>query len=197
MASIDDREHPEPPALAGSKVRLRNVLPHDLEYLYELATNNAHGFRWRYRGQLPRFSTFVEHLMRDSLSDFQVVTPNGTRAGYVVAYGSDSTSGHVYIGTIMDRPYVATGMGVQATLLFLEYLFATWPFHKVYFEVPEYNLDWISKSVRGFLQQEGVLREHLWYGDRRWNVGIYAVYRSDWYEHGPALLEEAGRDDYE
>lgn len=63
---------------------------------------------------------------------------------------------------------------------FIQYLFDHFDFRKLYFEVPEYNASLLATGAGSLLAEEGRLREHLYYGDRMWDMVVYALYREPW-----------------
>ena len=101
----------------------------------------------------------------------------------MVAYQADHRWGHAYVAAAMAPESQATGLGIEATALFMNFIFSTWNLRKLYLEVPEYNLEWMVNSVGGVLKEEGRLRRHSYYGHRWWDKYILAVYPDDFYEY--------------
>jgi RimJ/RimL family protein N-acetyltransferase len=73
-----------------------------------------------------------------------------------------------------------TGAGVEAALLFGDYLFKFFAIRKLYAEVYEFNVDSMDVLLNAGFVQEGMLKEHLWYENRYWNMHQLALYRDDW-----------------
>lgn len=69
---------------------------------------------------------------------------------------------------------------IEGIFVFIQYLFDHFDFQKIYLEVPEYNLSLFAGGIGSLLEQEGCFRDHLYYGDRRWDMLMFALYRSSW-----------------
>ena len=168
----------KPIPLQGRWVTLRPVYPPDYQALYEMAISYQVGYRWRFRGAVPDFETFVQSLHGDVLSQF-IVTKHDSPApiGLVVCYCADLNNGTAYMAEMMAGQ-VATGLGVNAAAIFGHYLFSTWAFRKLYMEVPAYNLSQFESAIPEFLTIEGRLSDHLFYGDRYLDMVVLAAHRS-------------------
>ena len=173
-------EHmPLMPKLNGRYVRLRPLTPADHAPLYQIATSDEVNLRWRFRGVIPSFEAFVNAFRPAEVSaQFAVTTPQSAQAqGLVVAYNTDPRSSHTYVGTMLSPKLARSGLGVEATALFAAYLFMTWPFHKLYFEVIDYNLDQFASTLGTLFVEEGVLREHQYYDGKYRDTHILAAYK--------------------
>lgn len=71
-------------------------------------------------------------------------------------------------------------MVVDGAATLMDYAFNLWPFHKIYLETIEYNLTEFEAGLRRVAVEEGRLRDHVFFGDRRWDVVTSAVYRDTW-----------------
>lgn len=168
------------PSRTGRWVRLLPVTLQAVDFLYQLATDEASGFRWRLSGTVPTIDAFRESLWPGVLAQFVVVEKQSvTPIGTVVAYNADLNSGHCYVGAAMVDAVQHTGMGIESVVLFLRYLFATWALRKVYLDVPEFNLASMMAGVGTILHEEGRLREHTHYAGRYWDRVTLAVYRTE------------------
>jgi RimJ/RimL family protein N-acetyltransferase len=169
-----------PPSRRGRWAELAPVGADSVEYLYQLAIDESIAFRWRFGGTVPTRAQFESSLWAGVLAQF-VVVEKGERRGLVVAYDADLRHGFAYMGAIMEPARQATGLGVEAMVLFIHYLFGTWNFRKLYMELPEYNLEWMANRVGKGLVEEGRLRQHFYYAGRWWDKLILAIYRDDFY----------------
>ena len=168
------------PSLETRLLRLRPVRPDDYAFLYGLGTDPETGFRWRYRGYVPGHEEFVRDLARESLVGFTVEDKkSGNRAGLVTAYSADVQDGYAFVSIIMAPRYVGSGCGMEATLLFLNYLFAIWGFRKLYAEMIAFNYPAVASGEGRLFQVEGCLREHHYYNSKYWDKYLLAIYRTD------------------
>jgi len=113
----------------------------------------------------------VQYLIADS------ATP--TPLGLVQAYRADLAAGHCYLAALLASAHQRRGWPIEGIELFVDHLFATWAFEKVYLEVASANLDQF-RSVEKFCRQEGTLRGHVVRGEVREDLHILALYRDDW-----------------
>jgi hypothetical protein len=169
------------PMLGSGSVRLRALGPQDLDWLRAAETSEFLAFRWRLHGAHPSPPDFVEQLWRGTLALF-VAEKAGTPIGVLSAYQADHRNGHCRVAAArlaldgsMDSSFMV-GFG-----LFLEYLFAGWPFRKLYLETPEYNLSQFASAVdRGIFRVEARLEEFIFLADRYWDVLFLSVDRPAW-----------------
>ena len=181
-ATITGTATPAPmPVLGTGAVRLRALGPQDLDWLRAAETGEFLAFRWRLHGAHPSPGEFVEQLWRGALALF-VVERAGTPVGVLSAYQADHRNGHCRVAAArldpdgsMDTSFMS-GFG-----LFLEYLFAGWPFRKLYLETPEFNLGQFASAVdRGIFRVEARLEEFVFLADRYWDVLFLSVDRDSW-----------------
>lgn len=163
------------------RVRLRPLSDQDLGPLYVASTRPEQGFRWRFRGSTPSFQDFHASLFDGVLAQFMVVdSKTGSPFGLVCAYNARFEIGCVHIGFV--RTFEGKGQGevLEGMLMFIEFLFQTWPFKKIYADVPEFNaqsmFDTNSKAVR----VEGRLVQHCFHDGQWWDQLTIALWREDW-----------------
>jgi RimJ/RimL family protein N-acetyltransferase len=183
----------------SASVTIRPLRETDLAPLYEAALDPRFAHRWRFRGTTPSPEAFRAHLFSDKvLAQFAVVPlarPENT-LGLAVAYDADLWAGHCFVGiqrAAGPRQEADRGLMIEGLLVFIEYVFDHFSFHKLYFEVPEYNRALIEGAP--VMRKEGTLRNHYYYGDRRWDQYLMAIHRDDWDEAAePFRGEWADRD---
>ncbi|WP_194837259.1 GNAT family N-acetyltransferase [Nocardia sp. XZ_19_369] len=176
---------PDPlaPVLHSSVFRLDALQPGDTEYLYALAVRPENCFRWRYRGAPPAPERFVEELWAQVLTQYVVRRIDDDQpAGHVVAYSADRHGSHAYLGAVFEPAYAGTGLAAEAITLFVRYLFRTFPFRKLYLEVPGFNWPQLSSGEGRYFQVEGRLRGHVYYAGRYWDQYLCAIYADRTFE---------------
>lgn len=182
------------PRLTDDVVRLWPVTPDDHQFLYWIATSDLNQYRWRYRNQIPPYDVFVAHLHQDVLAQF-VVRSAATNdpVGLVVAYAADLRSGHCFVGAVMREEEVGGGLGLRSLVLLIDYLFGTWPFHKVFAEVPEFTNEAFALKGHslgdgpGAFKIEGRFEDYLFLNGRYWDMLIVGVEASAWRERDEDL----------
>jgi len=148
--------------------------------LYELATMEEHNFRWRFRGALPPYEAFTRTIHDHVLVQFAVVAEGrGSHiVGHAMALDADLRDGYCNVGLVSD-PNCHSVM--EAVVLLVNYVFSHWPLRKIYFRVAEYNTVQYSRYLahplaEGIFQEEGRLRDHLYFDGRYWDEIIYSLY---------------------
>lgn len=177
-AAVAPPADPLVPVLAGHGLRLDPVTPDDVGFLYTLAAAPETSFRWRYRGAPPPVEQFTEGMWSQVLVQYVARrTEDDQPVGHVVAYGADPTARFAYAGAVFVPPHTGTGLAAHAVALFVRYLFHTFPFTKVYLEIPGYNWPQVRSGEGTLFQVEGVLRDHYQYAGRLWHQYLCAIYR--------------------
>jgi len=78
----------------------------------------------------------------------------------------------------MTDEYQGSGIAAEPARIFLDYLFDVWPFHKLYLELPEFNLPQFASAAGRGLHVEARMRNHHYHQGRRWDQIILAAYRA-------------------
>jgi RimJ/RimL family protein N-acetyltransferase len=150
----------------------------DFECLYQICVLSDSARTWRYHGTRPPFEQFINELWRGVHTQFVVrASASGEVVGLVVAYDFDPIHLHCKLGVVVDPP--GQGYGIQASLLFIDYLMSSFPLRKVYLEVPRTNLLRLQRALDQFAQLEGTLTEHFFAQGEWVDLLIYSVYRDE------------------
>lgn len=167
--------------LETARLRLRPLRADDHAFLYDLATSPRLGWRLRSRGMPLTADAFVAELYRNVLAQFMVDDLQaGVRVGLVQALDANLLDGHARLSVVVSPERIGTGWGVEALASFVDYLFATFPFRKLYAEVPAYAWPAVASGGDRVFSIEGTLRGHRFADGRWWDVSLVAVHRDDW-----------------
>lgn len=171
-----------PPAGSGgsTRVRLRPVLDDDLLPIYLASFDPATSGSWRYRGRTLPADEFVATLTDGVRAQYVVeLIATGAAVGLVSAYDHSQAGLHCKVAflRIGDRHPGDAGATFEGMLLFLSHLFATFPYRKVFAEVPAYNM---SLFEPGLAQEEGVLRDYLFHQGGAVDLHIVSFRREQW-----------------
>lgn len=177
----------------GRRVQLRTVEPSDLDYLYRLSTSPGLSYRWRYRGSTPSPEEFRDQLFSGVLAQLVVARKDSTQQplATTILYRADLANGHAYFALLSDGAQ-ASSLVIEGCLLFLRYVFATWPFRKLYAEVPGFNLTQFQSAIGSYLKEEAVLEEHDYHDGAYWPLYILSLSRSTWEQFKPRIDEILG-----
>lgn len=177
-----------PPRLTGRLVYLRPIMPEDYGFLRAMELGPDLGVRWRFRGTTPS----VEQWVRDSgapLVTFLAIRSKDHRPlGLVTAYNHSFQDQFAYVAMASFQPGGRSPLMMAGAALFLDYTFTCWPFRKLYAELPEYNLPQFAAASGTLLEEEGRLRDHVFYDGRYWDVLILSLYRETWERRAARFL---------
>lgn len=141
-------------------LRLRELLPEDAPRLYRGSVDPSHSYRWRYRGTTPTPRQFADDLF-DGSTFAQFVLERLDSAelvGIVQCYQARLDAGTVYFAFVRTgtngEPVSEMTVGLY---LFVSYLFRTFPFRKLYAEVPGFNWAQFSSGDGTYFTVEGLL----------------------------------------
>jgi RimJ/RimL family protein N-acetyltransferase len=182
------------PPLSGRRVRLREVQPSDVDYLYRLTSDPDVAWRWRYRGQSIAFETFAQQLEISTLVHFVVERiSTGEPLGYMQAYDASLQWGWCHIAVVLDPAVARGGWAIEAPLLFLNYLYEMYDLNKLYASALEFNFEQFASFTGDRYHVEARLESHEWHAGRWWDLFIIALYRSDFWRTGKALVDKLSR----
>lgn len=182
------------PAVEGRSVVLKPIEPQDHEAMYVAETTPYMTEHWWHGEEL----TFKQWRARVHYGSFlQLVAYDRkhprTPLGRGRAYSLESEHQHAYFGMLRYRQDGPASTSAQGLFLFIDLLFRQWGLHKLYAEIPDWNLTQFDKSLdRLGFQLEGCKRGH-WLRDdgSRADDWLYALYRSTWETEGKRLVEWA------
>jgi RimJ/RimL family protein N-acetyltransferase len=106
------------------------------------------------------------------------------RLGVASVTSADMRNGTAYFSVVSDPAVVGTSLMIEAAGLAIEYVFQTWPFRKLYAEVPEYNLRTFGSVTERYFRREGRLTDHVFLDGRYWDVHVLATDRATWQAEG-------------
>jgi RimJ/RimL family protein N-acetyltransferase len=182
--------HEGPPRTSTRRIRTRIVTPADYPFLYTIATEPAASYRWRYRGATPSPEQFASELWQGVLCQYLVERRDGgAPVGLLSAYQADLANRTCYVALLGDRTHDASGLMLEAALLFVTYLFHTWDLRQIYAEVPGYTLDAFGSGMGRYFREEGRLVDHSYHAGRYWDLHILAIHRADWEKTAVPLLD--------
>jgi RimJ/RimL family protein N-acetyltransferase len=171
------------PPFATRHVRLRALETADYAWLHAASSDDELALAWRFRGSTPSPDAFVRTLWEGVLAQFLVVgaRPPHRPSGHVSAYNADLHSGTAYFAVTAFPPYLQTGLAIEGSLLFLNYMFTTWRLRKIYVETTEEALAQF-RSGADILHPEGRLVAHEYLKGQYIDRLIFAIYRADFLE---------------
>ncbi len=191
------------PPLRSSRIHLRPVRPGDYPFLYELAVKPEDGFRWRFRGSQPSFEQFVQGLRSEIHCMYLVERIQPCEPiGHVSCYKAEFKNRNAFVAIQGRGELCGSGLLMEAMELFVDFLFKTWEFEKLYAECPAFNMGMFRSGAGRVFEIEGILRGHERILGRSWDLYVLAIFRKTWEQwraNGEMaradLLVELGRDE--
>lgn len=175
--------------MEGRRVFLRPVKPADYGMLHAIETSPALGVNWRFRGATPSPEEYVHRLWDDVLAQYLICRRrDGEPVGLVVLYNANFGDGWGYVAGARFDPGDRTTAYMEGGVLFVDHVFATWPFHKIYAEATEVTYENFASGAGEMFEVEGRLRNHRSLGDRRIDQLILSCTRERWEEQGGRFL---------
>lgn len=206
MDRADNRPAARPPrgSYRTPSATLRPIVPADIEALYLASLDPITTHRWRFRGTTPSFSDFTAAMYAsDVLSQYMVINAeDGAPVGLAVAYAPSHIARHAKVA--LQRVNVAQehqgstqGLMIEGFMAFVQFLFDHFDLRRVYLEVPEYNMSLFDIGAGSIFDVEGRLRDHLYWGDRLWDMYILTLDRERWDEAAMHIRGEWPEDHFE
>ena len=168
--------------LEGRRVRLRAVGPQDYDWLFQLNSMPELAHRWRGRPGSLNPSQVAEFLWNNVYCQFVLTRRrDGRPLGLVVAYGADLPNRTVRFGIVLDPQFHSVGWPLEAAAIFIDYVFETSDFRKIYSEAVDYNLQAYQSALDGGLvHMEGCLKAHVYSAGAYRDYYMFAIYREEW-----------------
>ena len=184
IARLTDPGPPaKPPVMSSERILLRPILQQDYEFLYFLELGRPEAVFFRHRGRSIAPEQFPSTLWSGVLVQSVVCErASGRPIGLQTCFDADFRNGHARLATILDPEYLGLGWPLESSEIFIDYIFATFPFRKLYGDILEFNSDALHSSLPDLARVEGRLHEHEYYGGRYWDLVTIAIYRREWEE---------------
>lgn len=156
-------------------------MPSDQPFLHGIETGPDLGPRWRFRGSTPGPEQWGRSTWQNALAQFMVCgAGDGSPVGVVSLYEVSFQDG---VGKIAAAKFDLTDLTprmIVGILIFLRYVFAAWPLRRLYFDVPEFNLEQFGSALREYLEVEGRFKESHFAAGRYWDRYTLTLSREGW-----------------
>jgi RimJ/RimL family protein N-acetyltransferase len=176
-------------------ISLRPVLEDDLPFLFRLVADPTRSYLWRRSTPVHDEASFCQNWSSWTAGIIAakfVVESTGRPVGLVFDYDRTVEDGWTRATTLLQEENVGRGAGVIATALFMDWLFQTLPFRKVYHEAYGYNETVLRMWRKLGLIEEGVLKGDRYWNGAYWNLHIFALYREVWPQVRDRVLRVPG-----
>lgn len=172
-------------AHVGQFVTLRAVGRADYPIFLQWRTDIKELHVWSSARLVPTVEGFeaeMDRLLSQSTTLLALHNQSGEPIGFVQAYNINPTDGWCMLRVYFAPEYRGRETGIEACLIFVDYLFANIALRKIYIDLPEFNRGLLGSMFEGGLSEEGRFREHTWYEGRYWDSIRLALFLERWPE---------------
>ncbi|MDH3349848.1 MAG: GNAT family N-acetyltransferase [Desulfobulbaceae bacterium] len=151
-----------------------------LERLYDMHLNPEVLHLWDPGVEYRDFTSFAIKLTSriahrwDHYSVFEH-KKSGKPLGFAYCYNGNELNGITFMCVYIDSPFMGKVWCVEAAYCYLNFLFASCGYRKVYAEVFAYNQRSLGLVKKAGFIQEGCLVEHQLWQKRYWDQYIYGL----------------------
>jgi len=173
----------------GRRVRLRTLVPEDLQYLSEWAEDPflermvGSEFLHAYKHVYDKSPAFYEAVLTDPTQVCLMVEANrgwDKPVGVVRLFNIHLLEGYCFLEAIItDRRAMRRGYGVEAGRLISFYGVDVLGLRRIEAKVYEYNILSMNSLRRNGFVREGVLRRAGFDGTRYWDVVVFGILRDE------------------
>lgn len=174
--------------VVGKRVVLRPPSEEDIPTLWKWRNDLGNLHLWSPRRHPVTREEFLQEWWSDIASTWHEVLiierrRSSEAVGFLFNYDTQFTDGHTTVTIFTDRLFRSGPYAAEAFTLFVQHLFSSFSFRKIYLNTYDYNE--AAKRILDRAREvklEGVFPQHR-YWDGRWYVLYrYAVYRDDFLE---------------
>ena len=177
--------------LVSRRTRQRVLGRDDYAYVRSLVLSDESAPPWRRGPSASNPDSFPDQLWHSVLAQHLVLEAvAGAPIGLVTAYDADFRNGTGRVALLLDRSVLGEGWPLESAVLFVNHVFRTWPFRKLYAEVPAHALEQCASGIGGMVREEGRLIAHEYVGAEWSDVVILSLFREAWEAEAPAILRK-------
>ena len=168
--------------LQGRSIYLRHCNEQDIPLLFQWRNSEEFRSKCSIRRKEISLDDFKKELERDFHRDRHIQMmivrkSDGKPIGTIYSYDYKKIDQYLFVTIFLPKEFQTNGYGVEAVVLFLQYLFKGFPLFKIYMEVYEYNTQSLS-CIRGArFAEEGRFIKHRLFNGIRYDLLRFAVYR--------------------
>ena len=136
------------------------------------------------------FELFLKTYFQGYYHEFFVIEAENefNLKGCLYSYEYHPQDGVCKICVVIGKKYRKTGLGAQATIEFMDYLFKNYSLRKIYSPTFAYNLDSYKAQLDAGMQEEGRLKEYRYYDGKYHDLIILAITREEFYKRYSSFL---------
>lgn len=124
--------------------------------------------------------TELQFVLHSGVALLAEQSGDGAPLGVVHMHNVSENHGWAYYREFFPHETLRRWQAAEATLLFLDHLFARYPIRKLYAEMLAYHNDPIQKLRNAGFVEEVRLEQDAWYGDSYVDYVYLGLFREDW-----------------
>ncbi len=172
---------------------LRPLIAADYPWICALHSDPRVAPRTRLRGATTTPEDTIRILTSGVTAQFVVVRrSNGARLGLLTLYKADFRANIAFFAATFSPSAQQLGWPLEATILFVEYVFRVFELRKLYVEAVQPNVDSFQHVIGTHFIEEGRLREYEMIDGEFVDVVFAAMSRSHWQDSRAAYLGAVG-----
>jgi RimJ/RimL family protein N-acetyltransferase len=183
------------------RVRLRPVSRNDYDWLFRVESDPRLMHRWRLSGRTPAPEDYARLLWNGVLCQFVVEERmNNICSGLVACYEPEPFNGVAKLAFVSDPDLFRSGLLVDGMILFVDYVFRSWPFRKLYADSMEFNIAGFVDPNReraedhtDLFKIEGCMKDYGYFDGKYWDKYILSISREDWDLYRPSVFAQMDR----
>ena len=111
--------------------------------------------------------------------EFMVAIDSSTSnpIGFINSFDYNANDGYLNIAIFITQKYRKTVFTLETGIIFLNYLFSTYPIRKIYCTVFDYNIDSLKFLKKAGFLLEGELKKHKYFNGEYHDMKIFVLYR--------------------
>lgn len=123
----------------------------------------------------------IKKKMNYTYHQFKIIinTRKQIPVGFIYSYDYNLKDNYLYIAICIEEKERNGVVGAEAGMIFLNYLFKSYPIRKVYCTVYEYNRMSMSFLKNAGFKTEGILKEHKYFDGKYYDMNVLTFYRED------------------
>ncbi len=183
QAVTRNSQAPVATTVQGRLVSLRPISREDYPQLFAWRSSFDTIHMLNFRRRLSSYEEFIRELegMLPNVIIHVVETRSAREPiGYVLAHSINPWDGWLAVGMYVEPSRRLTGLGAEAALLGMDFLFRIYPLRKIVTEVYDFAEPIQRMLISMGFEEVGFLPDHFWYEDQSWGLHQMMLTRERW-----------------
>jgi RimJ/RimL family protein N-acetyltransferase len=169
--------------IQGRLVSMRPISREDYPTLFRWRSSfeTVHWLNFRRRiGPFEEFVRELEGMLPGSVLLLIRRAKTGDPIGFALGYNVNPWDGSMGATMYLEERFQKRGYGGEATLLWTDFLFKTFPLRRITAEIYEFAEPTLAIVQAMGAEEVGFMPEHFWHDSRHWGVHFMMLTREAW-----------------